>query len=32
MNWPEAIVAVSAMVCSVSLVKTLLRFLAGRLR
>lgn len=32
MNWPEAMVAIAAMVCGVSLTKTVLRFLAGKLR
>jgi len=32
MTWPEAMVAIAAMICALNLVKSMLRFLNGRLR
>jgi hypothetical protein len=32
MNWPEAMVTVVAIICGVNLIKTLLRFIDGKLR
>lgn len=32
MTWPEAMVAIVAMICALNLFKSMLRFLNGRLR
>lgn len=32
MTWPEAMVAIAAMICALNLVKSMMRFIDGRLR